>query len=1150
MSIFTPYRSEPGITNDQPQVTPEKSRTLPREFFGGFGGSNTWDFDTLTTESTKTQTPSGLATHLGNPATESGTAVTSRKRGSPTLEQGRGSFGSKTMKLNDKTSKPTNIIDIVISDDDDDHHAPAVKHNPSNIARSSRAPPASHRKVAPPAYRATTPIKPKYFGHAHDTLSNTPPRTHGVFASVLGTPKPAAPMSSLPPTLGGRLNLGKAAGAVLQATPAPVAKIPETTAKLKTEGRGPFMQIDHSDDEDMDVQMNSTLETAPSMADREKETAAETTIAKALEDSRLMREAAKRRTRRGAREARREPTVVPSIETPASRSSLVRDDHKRYDETSRISKHEFSSNNSKPSALNEEIARRALIASKTKDYDTKNSRVDGHVYRATTEAPKNSAAAHERARTVKPTDKPIPKPTAKSGPSILQKIKAEVQKDHRLLDHRPRATSTYPRISNTEASLYRGTTTLRQPAPSRSKPAHHTPAPQPSIFGPVADQSVAEESEAWAARDEAMRPFGVPARSMTGIFTEDAKPQLAPVPSIESLTVPRSGPISMNSAAGVAIIRSGTAAPAMAGHPRSERDFVPSREQRAPNDIIWFSKRFKKGNNTTSGIQGWDRARNRYNIVPEDLRIAKWKEDGETWPSIIALSRAHTGQVRSEEVLRRIWLRVLLLIKPEEITLELLEEVLSGSASALQELRIRIDATRDDTTPLLKVKEAERLPKKFTLPKALRFEPIAAADLMLCQWRVDGLSWAEIIDAYNTQTGLEKTHSMVSKRWKFVEDALSGDDISVELCKRGMEGDEDALAEINHLFAEKLRERNGVPRTARGRTQEPGSRPTFRIVHTKPDLARGAPTPPVSPHSQTVVGSPRSDDVQHQTRTTRQTEAGKTINTQAAQYYAEIYGANLVRDMAGERAARSPSPITVKDGCHNAYQVERRYSLAAGIDDPDEEPQFEQWVAAGEPFETRQAAEARIWEVMPSLSNSEDESFVSTETAQLSRGRDKNRMLFVTSATETGIVQMRVRRYMRTCHDRITPASKEGWLPTQIYYVWFYTTTIISSDEDSELFGGELQTVEKELLDDAAYSDLSLANDRAMDAWVDEFVKRLANLDQWQIEKNQAKQQLKWAVEEKREDAMFDMEAVVEIAGGRKIIRVWVKEGKLEGPRN
>nr|OQO24509.1 hypothetical protein B0A51_09540 [Rachicladosporium sp. CCFEE 5018] len=1094
MSIFTPYRGEAPSREDQPQVPLKKPRALPSSFLGGFGGNSTWDFNALATEAARKQPAGDFTTSSAASAGHTSSSTTGKKRGSPTLEQGRSSFGSKTMKLNDKTRKATNIIDIVSSDDEDDHHAPAVKHNRSNTARSSYVPPSSHRKAAPPAYRATTPIKPKYFGHAHDRLSNTPPRTHGVFASVLGAPKPAAPKSSLPSTLGGRLNLGNAAGAILQATPAP---------------------IDDSDDEDTDLQMTLTLETAPSLADREKETAAKTTIAKAMEDSRLMREAAKRRTR--------DDTTAPD-----------------------------TTNDSKPSALNEEIARRASIASKTKDYHTKNSRVDASIHRATTEVPKTSAAAHERAGTVKPTDKPVPKPTAKPDPSILQKIRAEVQKDHRLLDHRPRAASTYPRISDPETSLYRGTTTLRQPAPSRPKPAYHTPAPQPSIFGPVEAQSVAEESEAWEAREEAMRPPAVPAkpRTMSGICTEDAKPQLAPVSSIESPTAPWAGPISMTSAAGVAAVRSATAAPATAGHTRSVRDFIPLREQRAPNDTTWFSKSLTKSNNTTSGLQGWDRARTRYDIVPGDLRIAKWKEDGETWPSIIALSRADTGKVRSEEVLRRIWLRVLLLIKPKEITLELLEEVLSGSITALQELRDRIDATRDDKTPLLKVKEAERLPKKFTLPKALRFEPITAADLMLCQWRVDGLSWAEIIDAYNAQTGLEKTHSMVSKRWKFVEDALSGDDISVELCKRGMEGDEDALAEINHLFAEKLRERNGVPKTARSRTQEPGSRPTFRIVHTKPNLARGAPTPPVSPHSQTVVGSPRSNDVQHQTQTTRPTEAGKTINTQAAQYYAEIYGANLVRDMVGERVARSPSPITVKDGCHNAYQVERRYSIAAGIDDPNEEPQFEEWVAAGEPFETCQAAEARIWEVMPSLSNTEDESFVSTETAQLSRGRDKNRMLFVTSATETGIVQMRVRRYMRTCHDRITPASKEGWLPTQIYYVWFYTTTIISGDEDSELFGGELKTVEKELLDDAAYSDLSLANDRAMDAWVYEFVKRLANLDQWQIEKNQAKQQLKWAVEEKGEDAMFDMEAVVEIAEGRKIIRVWVKEGKLEGPRN
>ncbi|OQO10940.1 hypothetical protein B0A48_05195 [Cryoendolithus antarcticus] len=294
MSIFTPYRSEPGITNEDPQVTPESSRTLPRNFFGGFGGSNTWDFDSLTTESTRKKKPSDFATHSKDSATQAGTAVTSKKRGSPTLEQGRSSFGSKTMKLNDKTSKATNVIDIVSSDDEDDHHAPAVKHN---TARSSHAPPASHRKAAPPAYRATTPIKPKYFGHARDRLSNTSPRTHGVFASVLGAPKPAAPKSSLPSTLGGRLNLGNAAGAVLQAIPAPMARITETAAKVKTEGRGPFMQIDDSDDEDTDVRMIATLETAPSMADREKETAAKTTIAKAMEDSRLMREAAKRRTR-------------------------------------------------------------------------------------------------------------------------------------------------------------------------------------------------------------------------------------------------------------------------------------------------------------------------------------------------------------------------------------------------------------------------------------------------------------------------------------------------------------------------------------------------------------------------------------------------------------------------------------------------------------------------------------------------------------------------------------------------------------------------------------------------------------------------------------------------------------------------------------
>ncbi|OQO10941.1 hypothetical protein B0A48_05196 [Cryoendolithus antarcticus] len=637
---------------------------------------------------------------------------------------------------------------------------------------------------------------------------------------------------------------------------------------------------------------------------------------------------------------------------------------------------------------------------------------------------------------------------------------------------------------------------------------------------------------------------------MSGIFTEDAKPQLAPVPSIESHSAPRSGPISMNSAAGVAAIRSTTAAPTTTGHLHDRRDFIPLYEQRSPGSFNIFGKALPRGSNMKPGMQGWNRVRTRYDIVPGDLRIAKWKEGGETWPSISALSRADTGAVRSNDTLKRIWVQVVMLIQPEDITMDLLEEVMSGSATALQELRSLIDATRVDGAPLLQMKAAERLPKKFSLPKALQFEPVTAADLMLCRWRLDQLSWAEILDAYNERTGLEKPQKQLFKRWKFVEDVLSGDEIPVELCTRGAEGDTEALAEINRLTANKLRERKGLPKTSRAQTHEPGSRSAFRVVHTTPKVTRGGPTPPISPSSQLLTGSPCSDDVQQRTQTARPTEGGKTINAEAVQYYAEIYGDNVMDEAVSERAARSPSPITVRDRCHNAYQVERRYSIPVGIDDANDEPQFDEWVACGEPFETRRAAEARIWEVMPSLSNNEDESFVSTETAQLSRGRDKNRMLMVTSATEAGIVQMRVHRHMRTCHDRITPASKEGWLPTQLFHVFSSITTIISGDEDSELFGGDQKTVEKELLDDAAYGDLSLANDRAMDEWVKEFVKRLPNLDQWQIEKNTAKQHLKWATEEKGEDGKFDKEAEVEITGGWKVVRVWVKEGKLEGPRN
>ncbi|KAK6435992.1 hypothetical protein LTR95_007823 [Oleoguttula sp. CCFEE 5521] len=1127
MSIFTPYRSEATSRKEQPQINLEKPRALPASILGGFGGNNTWDFDALTTESTRNQTASDLATYAEGSATKVGTTVTSKKRGSPTLEQGRSSFGSKTMKRNDKTSKPTNIIDIVSSDDDDDNHSPAVKHNPSNTARSSHVPLSSHRKAAPPAYRATTPIKPKYFGRAHDK-------------------------SPLPSTLGGRLNLGIAAGAAPKNIPTPMTNGPERMTKMKMEGSGPFMQIDDSDDEDMDVQMTPTLATAPSTADREKETAAKATIAKAMQESRLMREAAKRRTGRGAREARREPTVVPSIEKPPSRSPLVRDDDKRYAETSRSFQYKATTIDSQPSALNVQIARRASIASKTKAYATKHTRVHACGHRVTTEAPKGGAGAYERARTAKPADKPVSKPAAKPGPSILQKIRAEAQKDHRLLDPRPRAASTYPRISGSEGWMNRGTTTPRQPALSRPKPAHHAPAQQPSIFGPVRTRRVTDESEAWALRDESMRPPAAPAkpRNMTGMPTEDAKPQLAPVTSIESTAAPRSGPISMNSAAGVAAIRSATAVPSTSGRSHDRRDFIPLHEQRAPNDTTWFSKTFTKCNDMAPGIQGWKRPRTHYDIVPEDLRIAKWKEEGETWASIIALSRDDTGTVRSKEALQRTWVQVVMLIQPEEITIDMLEEVLRGSASALQELRSRIQVTRTDGAPLLQIKAAERLPKKFSLPKALRFEPVTAADLMLCQWRVDHLSWAEIIDSYNERTGLERTQPNLFRRWKFVEDVLSGDNIPVELCIRGVEDDTVALAEINRLIVEKLRERKGLPKASRAQTDEPGSRPTFRVVHTAPKVARGAPTPPISPRSQVVIGSPRSDDVQRQMQTTRPTESGKTINAEALQYYAKIYADNVLDDVVSERAVRSPSPITIKDGCHNAYQVERRHFIVAEIEDANDEPQFEEWVAAGEPFETRRAAEARVWEVMPSLSNTEDESFVSTETAQLSRGRDKNGMLIVTSATETGMVQMRVRRYLRTCHDRITPANKEGWLHTQIFHVFSCITTIITGDEDSELFGGDQKTVEKELLDDAAYSDLSLTNDRAMDEWVKEFVKRMPNLNQWQIAKNQAKQQLKWAIEEKGEDGKFDMEAEVEITGGRKVVRVWVQEGKLKGPRN
>ena len=635
-----------------------------------------------------------------------------------------------------------------------------------------------------------------------------------------------------------------------------------------------------------------------------------------------------------------------------------------------------------------------------------------------------------------------------------------------------------------------------------------------------------------------------------------AEAKQRPVPTTEATPSARPpGSFSLNSAAGIAAISRTCDQPATA--PRKINLPWEERSKQAAGSNV-----FRKAAPKLKLRTGTGHGRRLGTLTATDFALVRWKEERVSTDEVVQRYKDMTGQDRARSTLAERLSKVDTAVRIEEISPELREAAIAGDAAAAAEVnKILHDLQLDET----RSKEEQRLATASNVPGNLNHKgdvtEVCTSDISLVKWRDQGHSWREVVDLYKRLAGEENSEQTLRRRYRKVKEAIEEvDEITTELCERVINGELDALEEMNTLLTQKAQEREGTATGAStgaqikgththrawqkgGRQNEADARPATQSL-ASPPYSEGTPT---SQQPTQQVFPPQ----------TRATVGGKTLSDEAFRHYLEqIQEAcyeDEVEDEEEQADEREPSPFTAADYCHFLYQIQRRECTKKQADDEgmtvDEQLDSQPWLACDDEFGDLDDANTAVMAQIMRRPRGAQAIATARNKWNLSSETDPNGLIEAELSSAVGKLQMRVTRYVRSFHDNVMPESKERWFPKTVYYVHVRTATRTLQD----IHDGTESEIQEYILEDTSFTSLELANSQAIDEWLRRTLKHTtANLDQRTIERNNAKVAFEEALEEGAEGTRFSMEMDEEVGEEStfKRTRVWVKDGKLAGPRN
>lgn len=530
-------------------------------------------------------------------------------------------------------------------------------------------------------------------------------------------------------------------------------------------------------------------------------------------------------------------------------------------------------------------------------------------------------------------------------------------------------------------------------------------------------------------------------------------------------------------------------------------------------------------------------------ILPEDLKILRWKNSGMDWTQVAAMFEEVTGRKRNKSTLQKRRLQVQDALDRANIDDDSRERAEAGSAQAVARVN-----------ELVRAKLGSGVDVPSNLPYVPKLGEILSEDAKLVMMRDSGVKFDDLAPLYQRATGVTKHKSTLYARYYTVKAALDSADISRDLLKLVADGDKDAGRKLNQMV------RNAQPASAsssRTDLQPLGSKQPLRYPHAGP---LPGPHRIDRSHSLSSLMSVRSssDDLQNTTPPTspeydmpspgpaHPATSGKTMNEAAFQYYLDGLAEVYAEESATEEVDEVEQPeFTSEDYCHFAYQVQRREITSEELEE-EVTIEMKDWLDCGNAYtDVGRANVGATKQVYTAHDQTLNDAIHSTSRRTLEESRDEDQLMHYTLSLEEGQVQVRVAQQTRTYQDHIKPSSTVSWVNRTSYYVMQRVTDKPATSD--ELFGEQAEPVEHVDFDGIVYTTLELANARAIEQFLDQtFHSTSINLTIQDVQKMEARKGLLVELEAEDESALFKKSAEDE----RHVLEVWVEVGKIAGPRN
>ncbi|KAK4540219.1 hypothetical protein LTR36_009717 [Oleoguttula mirabilis] len=528
-------------------------------------------------------------------------------------------------------------------------------------------------------------------------------------------------------------------------------------------------------------------------------------------------------------------------------------------------------------------------------------------------------------------------------------------------------------------------------------------------------------------------------------------------------------------------------------------------------------------------------------IIPEDIKVTRWRDSGMEWSKISSALEQVTGRKRAGDTHRKRYRQVKEVLDAANIDVDLLDLAETGDIHAIARVNKLVSGKRLSSVDFSKTPQ-------YGPPLG----EIMPEDAKLVMWRNSNIKFEDIIPLYQSATGVKRSLSMLYTRYRAVKAAVDSADIEEDLLELVADGDEDAWLQVNQMVRSTVpvsaskSQRNIKPLKLKQSPRDPFAGAAARARNIGRSDSESSPgsvrlssddlddtTAAISPEYGTPESIPPNVP-----QAGRPTTSGKVMNEKAFMYY--------LAGLAEDEAEEQPEPeFTREDYCHNIYQVQRREVTREELDE-EITIGMKEWIDCGRsytlPGKANVAAPKHIHMALdPDL----NDAIHTSEDYDIRTSRNEDDLVRYTVKLEEGSVQVQVVARMRTYQDHIKPSDTAEWRGRRVYTV--RQRTVTRPPASDELFDEAQDSVRDLIVDDHVYSSLDLANKCALDHFVNEhFHCPSANLDFRQSQRAELRAGLLQELEAEGNGALFKRQ----VEAGDTVQEVRVEELRLLGPRN